>query len=34
VDTQLWESLAMRDRETGTVWRALTGKAIDGSLEG
>ena len=34
VDTQLWESLAMRDRETGTVWRALTGETIDGSLEG
>ena len=26
--------LAMRDRETGTVWRALTGEAVEGSLAG
>ena len=29
-----YEPLMLRDRETGSVWRALTGHCVEGELEG
>ena len=33
-DAQAGISFLMQDDETGTIWQALTGRAIDGELEG